>query len=107
MDNANDYSNKDIMLKQVMALNFAITDIGLYLNTHPTDTGAIRLHEEFANKYKVVSEEYQRLYGPLTLNYASNNGSTWRWVEEPWRSFILEESYLFTDTEGQAKKITK
>ena len=86
-------NNKENMLKEVMALNFAITDIGLYLNTHPTDVNAIKLHHEYVEKYKVVSEKYQKLYGPLTLNYASDSCNIWRWVEDPWGAFGLGVKY--------------
>lgn len=78
------YDEKEKMLKEVMALNFAITDIGLYLNTHPTDQNALRLHNEYTQNYQVVSDKYQEMYGPLTLNYAYDHCNTWRWVDDPW-----------------------
>ena len=69
------------LLHKIMSLNFAINDLALYLDTHPNDSSAIRLHSEYSQKQITLTEEYQRLYGPLTINFTSN---TWDWIDEPW-----------------------
>lgn len=69
------------MLNEIMALNFAINDLALYLDTHPNDRNAIRLHCEYSERQISLTEEYQRLYGPLTINFMSD---TWDWIDEPW-----------------------
>ena len=73
--------SKDEILHEIMALNFAINDLALYLNTHPQDTNAIKMHCEYSRKQISLTEEYQRLYGPLTINFMSD---TWDWIDEPW-----------------------
>ncbi len=78
--NSSNNSQRD-MLNKIMALNFAINDLALYLDTHPTDNNAIRMHCEYSEKQIVLTEEYQKLYGPLTINFTSN---TWDWIDEPW-----------------------
>ena len=35
----------------------------------------------FANILKELMDKYQKVYGPLTINYPCNK---WRWLEEPW-----------------------
>ena len=30
---------------------------------------------------KDLEDKYQKVYGPLTINYPCNK---WRWLEEPW-----------------------
>ena len=42
--------SKKQLLKEIMALNFAINDLALYLDTHPNDSSAIRLHSEYSQK---------------------------------------------------------
>lgn len=69
------------MLHEIMSLNFAINDLALYLNTHPQDTDAIKMHNEYSKKQIFLTEEYQRLYGPLTISFISN---TWDWIDDPW-----------------------
>ena len=75
--------NQEEMLREIMALNFAVNDLALYLDTHPTDRCAIEKHSEYVEKVMKLTEEYQRLYGPLTVNFI-NQGNCWQWSDEPW-----------------------
>lgn len=75
------HCSKEELLNQIMALNFAINDLALYLDTHPQDQNAIRKHCEYSEKQISLTAEYQKLYGPLTINFMSN---TWDWIDEPW-----------------------
>ncbi len=83
MDNSCSCQNtgKKEMLHKIMSLNFAINDLSLYLNTHPTDSQAICKHNEYVKEVEKLTEEYQKLYGPLTINFISD---TWDWIDEPW-----------------------
>ena len=72
---------KNQMLNEIRSLAFAITDIALYLNTHPTDEKALCLHREYCNRYDNLKDKYQRMYGPLTIYFPCNK---WKWLENPW-----------------------
>lgn len=74
-------STRDEMMMQIKAYQFAITDIGLYLDTHPDDERAICLHRYYAKMLKDLKDKYQKVYGPLTIEYPCNK---WRWLEETW-----------------------
>lgn len=80
-NNCTCYNNRDYLLKQIMSLNFAINDLALYLDTHPNDTCALKMHNEYSQKVSELSNKYQALYGPLTINSSSN---TWEWINSPW-----------------------
>ena len=69
------------LLCEIRSLSFAINDLALYLDTHPEDQSAIRMHSEYSEKQINLTAEYQRLYGPLTINFTSNS---WDWIDEPW-----------------------
>ena len=69
------------MLNTIKSLNFAIIELGLYLNTHPDDQRALCLHREYTRQLKDLKDKYQKVYGPLTINFPCNK---WRWLEEPW-----------------------
>ena len=69
------------LLCEIRSLSFAINDLALYLDTHPQDTKAIRLHSEYSQRQSILAEKYQEQYGPLTINYSSD---TWNWIDEPW-----------------------
>lgn len=79
--NCNSNMSKSELFNKIMALNFAVNDLVLYLDTHPTDSKAICMHNEYSQKVVALTEEYQKLYGPLTVNFTSN---TWDWIDEPW-----------------------
>lgn len=69
------------MMMQLKSYYFSITDLALYLDTHPDDAKALCLHREYAKKARELSDKYQKMYGPLTISYPCNK---WRWLEEPW-----------------------
>ena len=87
-----DCSMKNKMLHQIMALDFAINELALYLDTHNDDEKALCLHNRYCKECKELKDKYQKVYGPLTIEYPCNK---WRWIEEPWPSFGLgETAYL-------------
>ena len=69
------------MINQIRAYDFAINELALYLDTHPEDQRALCLHRKYCKEAKELKEKYQKVYGPLTINYPCNK---WRWLEEPW-----------------------
>ena len=69
------------MVTRIRELGFASGDLGLYLDTHPEEQKAIHLHKEYSMELSKLKEEYQTMYGPLTMHYPSDQ---WRWIDEPW-----------------------
>lgn len=84
-DLGNDCECNDIkrreMMDKIRGLNFAIIELGLYLDTHPEDEKALCLHREYAKELKELKDKYQKIYGPLSIYYPCKK---WRWLEEPW-----------------------
>ena len=76
--------DKDKMLYEIMALDFAMVDLKLYLDTHPTDTDAIDLFNNVAKKRKVMVDSFQSMYGPITAENYTHSEDMWDWVENPW-----------------------
>ena len=72
---------REDMIMKIRQLDFAIVELGLYLNTHPDDQKALCLHKEYCKNVKELKDAYQKKYGPLTIYYPCNK---WRWLEEPW-----------------------
>lgn len=69
------------MLMDIKALNFAVIELALYLDTHPEDQKALCLHRKYTNELKDLKDKYQKVYGPLDFYFPCNK---WRWIEEPW-----------------------
>ena len=72
---------REEMLQNIKCLNFAIIELGLYLDTHPDDEKALCLHRKYCKDYRELTDKYQKVYGPLTIQFPCNK---WRWLEEPW-----------------------
>ena len=68
------------MMDQIRSYDFAIVELALYLDTHPEDQRALCLHKKYCKQLKELKDKYQKVYGPLTINYPCNK---WRWLEEP------------------------
>ena len=69
------------MIEQIRCYDFAITELALYLDTHPEDQKALCLHKKYCKQVKELKDKYQKVYGPLSIYYPCNK---WRWLEEPW-----------------------
>ena len=69
------------MMQEIRCLEFAINELALYLDTHPDDQKALCLHRKYTKQAKELKDKYQKVYGPLTINFPCNK---WRWLEEPW-----------------------
>lgn len=72
---------RETLMKKIMEYKFAIIELALYLDTHPNDNKALCLHRDYSRKYKELTDKYQKVYGPLTIDYPCNK---WRWLEMPW-----------------------
>lgn len=67
---------------ELMALQFVIRELGLYLDTHKNDREALDIFQRYIQLYKEGYERYVRLYGPLNLTDVT--GSEFTWVDNPW-----------------------
>lgn len=75
-------SQKELFLR-LEAASFAVDDIKLYLDTHPTDETALSYYDQARNARKQLVDEYNVTYGPLTADAVDiKNG--WNWLEQPW-----------------------
>ena len=78
------YNERQRMLLEVQKYGFAMWDLNLYLNTHPTDRNVMMLFEQYRNSYKKAVEDYQNKYGALSVKDASINSGYWSWNRCPW-----------------------
>ncbi|HHV30435.1 spore coat protein CotJB [Acetivibrio mesophilus] len=75
--------NQAKLLKEVMAADFTLIDLNLYLNTHPYDQNTIILFNNCAQRARMLRNEYERLYGPLTAQNSTTK-CPWQWINSPW-----------------------
>ena len=74
----------DRPLCELMALGFAVTELGLYLDTHKDDAEALRLFREYSTLAEEGRKRYEAAYGPLYQKSAAAGKDIWSWIESPW-----------------------
>jgi spore coat protein JB len=74
---------RECLLKEIMALDFTLYDLALYLDTHPCDEKALCLFKELMEKVDPLRQKYEECFGPLTMANAATE-CKWRWIENPW-----------------------
>ena len=83
MNNNNTVMGKEKLLKHIRALDFALLEAGLYLDTHPNNAKVISYFNKLNAERKLAYDEYVENYGPLTMT-DSRATTSWDWVKSPW-----------------------
>ncbi len=81
--NINPKNEQEALLNQWQQYNFALTELNLYLDNYPNDTNAIRLFNNYNNILKQITQKYESMYGPLTVD-TNNMSNNWTWINSPW-----------------------
>jgi len=77
------FGGKNSPLCELMALHFAIVELGLYLDTHKDDKEAFALFTHYVKLYEEGKCAYERRYGPLKQMSTAELGS-YSWPNDPW-----------------------
>lgn len=59
------------LLQKINEVSFAVNDLNLYLDTHPTDEKALSLFEKHSQERKALLQEYEKQFEPLTVDCVS------------------------------------
>ena len=70
-------------LVELMALDFAIDELGLYLVTHADDQEALQLYWSYIKLAEEGKKKYQQMYGPL-LQTDLTPEAGFSWLKDPW-----------------------
>ena len=76
------YPNAPTALTELMALDFAIQELGLYLTTHPNDREVLELYWSYIRLGQQGREKYVAQYGPLCVT--DPTPGSFRWLDDPW-----------------------
>lgn len=74
--------NQQQLLMYITQVSFALTDVNLYLDTHPCDQEAMAYYQEVRKLREEALDKYQCQFGPLLND--GNNSENWEWVNSPW-----------------------
>lgn len=72
------------MFLELARVGFAKHEINLYLDLHPDDTSMITLFNDYREKERVLTKEYEERFGPITTNSDVLNQTPFMWVKERW-----------------------
>ena len=82
--NPNQNQQREMLLKKINEVSFAVDDILLFLDTHPDCQEALDFYRQNVAICKGALSEYARLYGPLTIDTADDSCSrSWEWIQQP------------------------
>lgn len=70
-------------LVELMALDFGIQELGLYLVTHADDQEALQLYWSYVKLAEEGRKKYQKMYGPL-LQTDLTPEDGYAWLKDPW-----------------------
>lgn len=74
------------LLRQISEVSFALTDLMLYLDTHPACEQAICLFQQTQKKRRELMEKFSKNYYPLTTDCIDENhcnGKNFCWTDGP------------------------
>ncbi len=70
-------------LVELMALDFAVKELNLYLDTHSSDQEALDLYASYIKMAKEGRAKYLAQYGPLNSDDLTPEGG-YTWLNDPW-----------------------
>ena len=85
MENNSMKSNCAQLLKSVTEASFYVTDLQLYLDTHPDDIRALEMFKEACRQLKVCREAFESWCYPL-MSCSSGKDDEWDWLLGCWPS---------------------
>ena len=77
-------NRKEELLLNILKHNFALTELGLYLDIKPNDGNMIQLYNRYLDGKKSLVDDYERNFGPLTLDGLNVGLNNWNWDNSPW-----------------------
>jgi len=75
-------TDRSMLLRRIAALDFAVVELNLYMDTHPFDSDVNDKLNEYKQKSRVLREEFEKKFGPLTSTDKEKN--RWGWISDPW-----------------------
>lgn len=75
-------ADKQALLTQLDQDSFALTDLTLYLDTHPDDEDALELFGSLQEKRSAALRQFADSHYPLTVDTVGDTGQ-WTWGDAP------------------------
>ena len=77
--------NATALHKQIDALDFAILEMELFLDTHPTDHTALAKRAQYMAERAEAIAQYEAQFGAYEVTRHRVRGTErWTWIDDPW-----------------------
>jgi len=76
-------NEQESLLYELSSVAFASHELNLYLDLHPEDQSMFTLFQDYQSKMNHLIEQYEKKYGPLTVN-SKEMKSSFEWVTKDW-----------------------
>lgn len=70
------------LLKELMAVDFVVYELGLFLDTHPDCRQALEDHNKMVRRSRELTAAYEQRFGPLSLDSPSQ--FPYQYINDPW-----------------------
>lgn len=75
-------SDRERLLRRIAAYDFAIVELQIFLDTHPTNAEAIRKLDEYSKKSDILRTQFEEKFGPIQSSNIETNRLAW--ISNPW-----------------------
>lgn len=72
------------LLEEIQAIDFALVELTLYLDTHPKDVDTMQQFNEYSHQSRKLKLQFEKKFGPLQQFGNSYTDATWGWGTNPW-----------------------
>ncbi|MBR3267475.1 MAG: spore coat protein CotJB [Oscillospiraceae bacterium] len=79
-----DTMGKAELMNLTQSRAFAMRDLALYLDTHPTDSNALNQFLESKRDYEKYAKIYSERYGALSMSRVCEENGWPSWSNTPW-----------------------
>lgn len=78
--------NEKTLRRKIDAIDFAILETELYLDTHPNDRSAMQMLHEYRTRRKNEISNYEARFGKyiVTAKDVDTSADRWDWINSPW-----------------------
>ena len=75
---------RNTLIHRIHALDFAILELGMFLDIHPCNETALCKRREYLAERAQLIETYEAKFGPYVINSNRAIGDRWSWIMGPW-----------------------
>ena len=72
-------NERERLLKRLSSYDFAVTELHIYLDTHPDDKSAAKALADYEDKSRTLRREFEEKFGSLTPD---DTGNRWAWIAD-------------------------